>query len=57
MKQRQINQPKSADEGNKMKIISNIEDYKRIDIKAVDSDDDNTVKVSNMWEEQAMYAS
>ena len=56
MRQRQMNQPKSAGEGNKMKIISNIEDYRGIDIKAVDGDDDKTVIASNTWEEHAMYA-
>ena len=56
MKQRQMNQPKSAGERNKMKIISNIEDYRGIDIKAGDGDDDKTVIASNTWEEHAMYA-
>lgn len=57
MRQRQMNQPKSAGEGNKMKIISNIEDHRGIDIKAGDSDDDKTVMASNTtWEEHAMYA-
>ena len=56
MRQRQMNQPKSAGEGNEMKIISNIEDYRGIDIKAGDGDDDKTVIASNTWEKHAMYA-
>ena len=47
---------KSAGERNEMNIISNIEDYRGIDIKAGDSDDDKTVIASNTWEEHAMYA-
>ena len=56
MRQRQMNQPKSTGEGNKMEIISNIDDYRGIDIKAGDGDDDKTVIASNTWEEYAMYA-
>ena len=39
-----------------MNIISNIEDYRGIDIKAGDGDEDKTVIASNTWEEHAMYA-
>ena len=50
-----MNQPKSTGEGNKMEIISNINDYRGKDIKAGDGNDDKTVIASNTWEEYVMY--
>ena len=56
MNQRQRNQLKSTGERIEVNIISNIEDYRGIYIKAVDGDEDRTVIASNTWEEHAMYA-
>ena len=55
-RQRDINNARGPNDGQQDEIIFESRRKNVPDIKAGDTDDDKTVKASNTWEENAMYA-
>ena len=55
-RQREINNARGPNDGQQVEIIFESRRKNVPDIKAGDTDDDKTVKASNTWEENAMYA-